>query len=124
MFGFLRRRGGTVRYEQPVAEPHRNELGLAGFCAHGIGMLDACEACEGDDLAIIPGLFPPVPPAVTRQLTRLDDSIERRIRLYDQMIRELRDTGDMRAVDVLLDARNRIRPPRPAQVPVIPGRSS
>lgn len=100
MFAFLRRLGGTVRYEQPIAEPHR------------------------DDLDIIPGLFPPVPPAVTRQFTQLDDVVERRIRLYDDMIRELHDTGDTRAVDVLLDARNRIRPPRPAQVPVIPGRSS
>lgn len=98
-FGFLRRLG-PVFFEDAPAEPHR------------------------DDLGIIPGLFPPVPPEVTRQLTRLDDSIERRVRLYDEMIRESADAGDWIGVDDLIDARNRIRPPRPAPVPVIPGRSS
>jgi len=77
-----------------------------------------------DDLDIIPGLFPPVPEKVARELRALDDTIERRIANYDSAIDSLAAEGDWAGVDVLLDARNRIRPPRPAPVPVIPGRSS
>jgi hypothetical protein len=42
----------------------------------------------------------------------------------DQEIREGLARGDMSAVDALLDERNKVRPARPAEVPVIPGRAS
>jgi hypothetical protein len=98
-FGWLRGLG-RVTYQTPPAEPHK------------------------DDLDIIPGLFGSVPEKLTRQLRELDESVERRIQLYDQALRDLiADGAPPEAIDAMLTARNRVRPPRPAQVPVIPGRS-
>jgi hypothetical protein len=62
MFAFLRRLGGTVRYEQPIREPHR------------------------DDLEIIPGLFPPVPESVTRQLRAVDAETASQLRQLDILL--------------------------------------
>lgn len=97
--GFLRNLFGRVEWQTPPAEPHCDDLGL--------------------DV-----LFPPVPEKVTRQLLALDDTVERRIANYDRAIQDLRANGDLWAVDVMLDARNNVRPPRVAGAPVSPGRPS
>lgn len=53
-----------------------------------------------------------------------DPDVERRIRELDERIYIAHRCGLPDRVDELLGRRNRIRPPRPAPVPVVPGGSS
>lgn len=59
-----------------------------------------------------------------RQLTADAEAIEQRVRNLDRAMEEARQDGNQKAIDRFLDARNAIRPPRPDEVPVNPGRPS
>jgi hypothetical protein len=65
-----------------------------------------------------------VPPQEPGAHYRAWISREARVLDIDQEIREEWAVGNKGAVDWLLDTRNKVRPARPAEVPVIPGRTS
>jgi hypothetical protein len=110
MMGWLRRFGGPVRWETPPREP-------------------------GDDLGIIPGLFPE-PAAdrdihwVTQPRPRTSQDIVRDVwfavdRVLAEEAAKGRDHRDPGRTDLALEIRNLVVPPRGAPpVPVIPGRKS
>lgn len=67
---------------------------------------------------------PHEPPAVDRGPSARIGAIDRRLEVVSLIPPSIRSRETWEVADRLLDERNAIRPPRPAQVPVIPSRSS
>lgn len=65
-----------------------------------------------DDLAIIPGLFGPVPPAVTRELAAADRQTDAELRALDTLLGNWsgRPRKNWELVDAYLDERLAYRP--------------